>query len=289
MGVEGGEIMLTTLRYILGHPISSKRPVAAVWRYANWQVRSRLQDDVLFRWIGGAKLLVRHGMTGATGNIYCGLHEFADMAFLLHLLRPGDVFVDVGANIGSFTVLAGKVCGARCISIEPDPVTAQRLRKNVSLNEIENLVRVHEVAVGAERGEVLFSIGLDTVNHVVKEGDGAARKVELLPLDDVVAAEMPTMLKMDVEGFEAEALLGASGVLKKQSLLAIEMETIDPEIVATLAKAGFERWYYEPFSRTMAKQPVSVAANNALFVRDVDTVRLRLASAERRIVAGIVL
>ena len=60
-------------------------------------------------------------MTGATGNIYTGLHEFEDMMFLLHLLRPGDIFVDAGANIGSYTVLASAVVGAKSISFEPVP------------------------------------------------------------------------------------------------------------------------------------------------------------------------
>jgi hypothetical protein len=46
------------------------------------------------------------GMTGATGNLYVGLHEFEEMAFLLHFLRPGDLFADVGANVGSYTILA---------------------------------------------------------------------------------------------------------------------------------------------------------------------------------------
>ena len=57
-------------------------------------------------------------MTGATGNIYAGLHEFVDMAFCLHLLRSGDLFVDVGANIGSYTVLASKVAGANSVTLE---------------------------------------------------------------------------------------------------------------------------------------------------------------------------
>lgn len=76
--------------------------------------------EVQFDWIEGARLMVRNGMTGATGNIYCGLHEFTDMSFVLHLLRPDDLFVDVGANIGSYTVL-GKVCktpGQTCLSAE---------------------------------------------------------------------------------------------------------------------------------------------------------------------------
>lgn len=54
-------------------------------------------------------------MTGATGNIYVGLHEFEDMAFLLHVLRRTDLFVDVGANIGSYTILAGGAAGAKLL------------------------------------------------------------------------------------------------------------------------------------------------------------------------------
>jgi hypothetical protein len=105
--------ILPTLRFIASHPLGSRRPLSAYWRYARWQVESRLCAEVEFNWIEGAKLIARNGMTGATGNIYCGLHEFTDMAFLLHLLRPDDLFVDVGANIGSYTVLASAVCGAR--------------------------------------------------------------------------------------------------------------------------------------------------------------------------------
>ena len=45
-------------------------------------------------------------MHGVTGNVYCGLHDFAEMSFMLHLLRAGDLFADIGANVGSYTVLA---------------------------------------------------------------------------------------------------------------------------------------------------------------------------------------
>jgi hypothetical protein len=59
------------------------------------------------------------GLTGATGNWYCGLDAFEDMAFLLHFMREEDLFVDVGANIGSYTILAGNEVGAETIEIEP--------------------------------------------------------------------------------------------------------------------------------------------------------------------------
>ena len=57
-------------------------------------------------------------MYGATGNIYCGLHDFEEMSFLMHFLRAGDVFADVGVNVGAYSMLAASV-GARAIAFEP--------------------------------------------------------------------------------------------------------------------------------------------------------------------------
>jgi len=67
--------------------------VAAVARYAAWQMRLRVQREASYGWIDGAQLLVRSRGGRATGNVYCGLQEFADMAFVLHLLRPNDLYV----------------------------------------------------------------------------------------------------------------------------------------------------------------------------------------------------
>lgn len=161
--------LLPTLQFIAAHPISSRRPLSAYWRYARWQIESRLRDEVVFDWIEGSKLVARNGMTGATGNIYCGLHEFIDMAFLLHLLRPGDLFVDVGANIGSYTVLASAVCGARSIAIEPDPDTVGSLNRNIEINRIVDRVRIVQAAVGSAPGKIQFTVGRDTTNRVARE------------------------------------------------------------------------------------------------------------------------
>src|SRR5262245_60449217 len=90
------------------------------------------------------------------GNIYADLHEFADMAFILHFLRPDDLSLDVGANIGSYTLLASGVCRAKTISFEPDPQTMALLRRNIDLNGLHEYVVLEEAAVGAEEGAVEF-------------------------------------------------------------------------------------------------------------------------------------
>jgi FkbM family methyltransferase len=281
--------ILPTLKFIAQHPLSSRRPLSAYWRYARWQVESRLRDEVIFDWIGGAKLVARNGMTGATGNIYCGLHEFMDMAFLLHLLRAGDLFVDVGANIGSYTVLASAVCGARSIAIEPDPSTIQSLRKNVEANNSGDRVTVIETAVGATAGTARFTVGQDTTNRVATDADLATREVKIRALDDILGNEDPVLIKMDVEGYEPQVVAGASATLVKPSLVAVITESADPTIRLVMKNCGFVRATYWPFERSIVAHSLSsndTSSHNALFVRP-DQVRERLKTATHRQVTGI--
>ena len=271
--------MLKTLSFITSHPLTRDRPLAAIARFVRWQIESRLKEEVEFEWIEGAKLIVRNGMTGATGNIYCGLHEFADMAFLLHFLRPGDLFVDVGANIGSYTVLASAVCGAETIAIEPDPITMGWLKKNIAANNIAETVTTVEAAVGREAGEVNFTVGLDTVNQVAGAGHQNTRKVRVVCLDDLLAGRSPAFIKLDVEGYEAEVIGGASETLKNPSLLAIETESRDAEVLSALNSAGFIEHAYDPVQRMLLRQ--SGGSSNALFLKETASIGDRLSNSKK--------
>lgn len=267
--------MISTLSFIANHPLSRGDRVGAFARFARWQIASRLRAEVETPWIGGARLVARHGMTGATGNIYCGLHEFADMAFLLHVLQPGDLFVDAGANVGSYTLLASKVIGAATVAFEPDPDTARDLARNIAANAISNLVSVRQVALGDHAGTVRFTVGLDTTNHVAGENE-TGRELPLARLDDFDLS--PTFMKFDLEGFEEQAFAGARATLARPSLIALETELASPGIVALMSEFGFERRYYQPLTRTFG---APYSHGNALFIRDMVAVQARIAAAPK--------
>jgi hypothetical protein len=125
---------LNIFRFVSSHPLTCGNRLKAVGRVFAWQIRSSLQSEVIVSWIGEQKLAVKRGMTGATGNVYVGLHEFYDMMFLLHFLRSGDLFLDIGANIGAYTVLASGVCRSETWAFEPDPTSVAALRRNIELN-----------------------------------------------------------------------------------------------------------------------------------------------------------
>ena len=275
--------LIDTLRFITTHPLTRHARIAALARFASWQVRSRLREELVVPWVYPTKLAVRRGMTGATGNIYCGLHEFTDMGFLLHFLRPDDLFIDIGANIGSYTVLASGVVGARSWAVEPDPSTVERLARNVEVNGIDDKVVVYPFALGDREGDVAFTIGLDTVNRVAAAGEPGTRMVRQRTLDALTEGVEPKMIKMDVEGYEEIVLKGAERTLGKASLQALQTEAISKDVEVTLGSVGFSRAFYDPFTRELSNQSSGLGSANALFVRDWALVveRVRLAPRVR--------
>lgn len=279
--------MLSTVTYILRHPLGRRRPLRTLWRYVAWQVGARMRPQpIVVAFVEGARLAVRRGMHGATGNVYLGLHEAHDMAFTLHVLREGDLFLDVGANVGSYSVLAGKVAGARVVAFEPVPATFEALRHNLALNALDGLVSARRLALGARASSVRFSTDRDCMNAVVTaEYSGASVEVQVVPLDDLPEAAHASLWKVDVEGFEEEFLKGAGRTLAEAPPAAIIMEMRSPWIEQCLGARGFRRRSYDLATRLLS-DPVPGRAND-LWVRDEAFVAARCRDARRFEVRGI--
>lgn len=266
-------------RFVSMHPLTRDAPYKAWRRFLGWQLTSRFQNERVVPWIGNQSLAVRHGMRGATASIYVGLQEFADMLLALHFLRKGDLFLDIGSNVGTYTILASGVCRARTWAFEPDPNAATGLRRNIALNNLEELVDVYECALGSERAQIQFSKDLDTENKVVTASNLQTREVRQEALDDIIGENEPTMIKIDVEGYEQRVLEGGRKVLKNPSLRVIEIETVTRDITAILKEDEFCIYYYDPYRRVLSSQPVGFRPNNTLFVRDIPFVQRRLSEA----------
>ena len=206
------------LSFTLRHPLNRHKKMAALSRVVRWQLASRfLPGECALPFVNQTKLFVKRGMTGATGNWYCGLHEEAEMAFVLHALRPSDLFVDVGANIGSYTVLAAGAVGADVITVEPVPSTFGSLRRNVWLNDLDQRVQCVNAGLGEAEGELHFTAGQDTTNHVLAPGESTESvPVRVMRLDDLCATRIPAMIKIDVEGYE-QAVIARGGNLDERA------------------------------------------------------------------------
>lgn len=276
--------------FVRQHPIGSLDSRGAWTRWLRWQLGSRLLGaPIVMPWLDESCLIVERGMTGATGNLYCGLHEFADMALVLHYFGGGPgMFVDVGANIGSYTVLAAKVCGAPSIAIEPVPSTFERLVRNLSANGISGIVEAYRGAAGAVAGDIRFSCDQDTTNQVVDSSYlGKTINVPVKTLDELLGNRPTNFWKIDVEGFERQVLDGALQSLRSESLEIVLLEGDDKSIQNTMTAVGFRLKRYDPFVREFCPVEITDSGGNHVWVRESPALSKRLKAAPKRVLHGV--
>lgn len=291
--------MAGTFRFLWNHPLNRRDRLGAVSRFLRWRIGSRiLPGPVVHSWVGGVRVLVRRGETGMTGNLYAGLHEFMEMGYLLHVLRPGDLFGDVGANVGSYTLLASVVAGARVICFEPVPETFQRLMDNLRLNRLERIVEARNQAVGAGPGTLQFTVDRNTMNRPIAPGEVVNQgcDVPVVTLDSVFHDQVPQMLKIDVEGYETAVIDGADATLADPRLHSVVMELggagqlygfDESRLLLRLRDYGFQTCRYDPFRRELTvSEGKDPSSGNTLLVRDLEKVRNLVESAERVVVHG---
>lgn len=236
-------------------------------------------------------MLIAQGMTGATGIVYTGLPEYSEMAFALHYLREGDLFVDVGANVGAYTILAAAV-GARAISFEPVSIAARHLAENVRVNDFADLVEVRQAAVGSAPGEVRISTGGDTVNRVLAEAEPSLESaiVPVERLDDVLGERLINLLKVDVEGWEQEVFAGAATLIANRRIEAVIVEMngsgrrygfADRDLHQLLRSSGFTCIAYSPPDRAIVEQE-RPNHGNGIYVIDPQSTHKRVGDASPR-------
>jgi len=209
-----------TLSYIWRHPANRGRRYAALARAVGWQIYKRATGRPWDIQIAGSiKLRCYPDSTSASAVLYCnGRPDYHEMGFVLDYLKPGDRFIDIGANVGVYTLLAASAvgeCGA-VDAYEPGDQAARRLRENIELNGLRQ-VRVNQAAVGEHDGVVSFSIDSDTTNKILIDGTpaGPATTVTCGKLDTLYPDGGIALIKMDIEGAELLALRGSCGLLAK--------------------------------------------------------------------------
>ena len=202
-------------------------------RHGAWQGRFLLSDrtDHIQRQIA------------ATGAFY----EAEMLEDLRGRLRPGAVFLDIGANVGNHALFAAGVCGARVIACEPSPELARHCRDNAALNGLSDRIEVRVQGLGERAGRahlVPGPAGNAGMARLLPAATGMAGEVEVVTLDELVAAAgvAPAAIKVDVEGMEAAVLRGARETLRRhRPTLYVEAATAGAflDIRLLLEEAGY--------------------------------------------------
>jgi len=191
--------------------------------------------------IGGRDILV--DITDHTGHplyFYGEPYEPELARFVPDVLRPGDVFVDVGANIGFFSVLAGAAIAptGRIVAFEPDPRARARLASLVAANGVAPAIEVVPAAVGAAAASATFFLAQDPVLSTLVPDESPAPHLEVQDTIEVAVVSLDEwfatrgdlsrrirLVKIDVEGGESAVVAGMQQLLRDHPAVIVVCET----------------------------------------------------------------
>jgi len=170
------------------------------------------------------------------------------------IIKPGDIIIDIGANIGYYALLEAKLTGGagKVFALEPAVENIKILKKNISLNNYYN-IEVFQLAVGGKNGVLPFYLSKKSNWHSFFKSDTLAPTIigkiptKVVTLDAFVEDKpFPTFIRMDVEGYELEIIKGMKKLLKLNRPLKILIEVHfhilknkTRNLLITLKKFGF--------------------------------------------------
>ncbi len=283
---------LKTIKTILGHPLNKNRKIGALLTFFKRGVVIRLhKHPIVYPFVENTFLVVDKGMSSAELQIYTTLYDTNEMLFIMHFLRPEDTFADVGANIGVYSVLASGITGAKSIAFEPIPSTFASLKRNMQFNNLLQRAELHNLGVGDKEETLTFSNSLDAINHVIHDSgfQGATTSVPVTSLDKILQDKPVNVLKIDVEGFEANVINGAPQTLLRPELKAVIMETNGLSdqyefgqnyLHDKLLGIGFLPYNYLPAQRKLVKIE-GTNPENTIYIRDLAFVQQRIDTARK--------
>jgi FkbM family methyltransferase len=172
-------------------------------------------------------------------------HDLPELRFIWRMLKPGMVFLDIGAYHGIYSLVAGRRTGrtGKIVAFEPSPREFSRLQRHLRWNRIAN-ARAERVAVGADAGEQTFfqvSSGDQTRNGLRPPGSRdelkeiAVRTISLDQYIEAISLERIDVVKLDVEGGELDVLRGAASLLNG----------FRPVFICEVLDAATQPWGYE--------------------------------------------
>ena len=251
-------IILNVFPNFINHPLWSEKKLIPFLRFFSLQIAFAKGNKIVkVKWINDLILPIEKGDHSLSGNYYLGLMEFYDMSFLLHFLRKNDLFIDIGANLGSYSLLASGILSARSIAFEPVTKSFNKLKINIDINQLSNLVDIRQIALTSpdefkERRELYFSADKGAMNSFVDSSyEGSIQAVNVSYLDKECHSLQPKLIKIDIEGFEEKLLKGSREVLENQNLWAIIIEGQTNFVNDILREYGFRDYTYNPLDREL--------------------------------------
>lgn len=249
--------------------------VSALSRYIAWQAQKASNRFPCILPFSESELVVHNKeiANGVGGLVKCqGMYDYNNMGLIKELLQHHlHVLIDIGANVGTYALIASEVNGAQIYAFEPHPFTFELLSENIQHNNRSNVQLVNK-AVAANNTKLQFTnMPGSSVNKIVDANHPNNKIIEVDSVSlDAFCEErgiVPEIVKIDVEGFEKDVLSGFGAMLNKAKICFVEISESRDEILSQFEKAGFFGPYYHNFRmRTFFKNKADASFEDPIFI-----------------------
>ena len=266
------------IRFTWTNPSNKGRRFQKMLHALEWQLYKRtIKQPRVIRLANGVRFKAYPDCVISSAVQYADWPEYHELHFCRRMLRTGDAVIDVGANVGHFSLLLGDlVAPGNIFCFEPTPVTWGRLRENFTLNGWPT-DHLQNAAVGARPGKAYVPNTREpvTTNRLVPKQSASTIEISVVALDQFADRFVPGsigLLKIDVEGHEAAVFQGGQTFLKKLKPRLIMFECLsthlDPSISEPLRACGYSVYELGPDGNPRA---TSTTAAQNLFAIPVHT------------------
>lgn len=216
-------------KYSLSHPIVDELH----WYLINRFLHS--SPPIILREIQGSKMFLDLSDRGICKDLFLyGIRERKCTRIFKKELEEGMKVMDIGANIGYYTLIVASIVGnsGKVYAVEPDSRNFGLLKKNIEVNSYKNRVEPYNVAIGDENGEgLLLESECSNLRSIAKASDHQKISIErtrMVTVDEFLGNRPVDFIKMDVEGFEYYIIKGMTKTLNKNMPLKLFIE-VHPE------------------------------------------------------------
>lgn len=251
-----------SLKKILNHPLNKNHKIRTLLRLVWWKKNQLFfHIPAVVNLTTDIKCICYPESSFGSQIIYTKFPEYQEMSFLQHILNSDDIFVDVGAGLGDFSLIAAsKINQGEIFAFEPDPAAYIYLNENIALNNLKNKIHPLKQVVSDKIGFEKFSSNkISELSHISTEEmeDRKFIKVQSTTLDHFFRNKKNIkiqVLKIDVEGAEYKVLQGSRGLLKDSAIdfLIIEVnqrnslyEASSAKIFSFLSKFGYRIYLFD--------------------------------------------
>jgi FkbM family methyltransferase len=281
---------------IVSHPANRGRQWRALFDGVRWQIRKRVNPTPYILPYHGVELTCYPDSEQSSAAIYFhGMPDYWEMSFAKAYLRSGDAALDIGANIGVYSLLFASLVGRDGIvhAFEANEHSAKRLAAQLEHNNLANIT-IHRKAVSNTTGKAYFGFAESSATQHLARLDESAEKgnaVDCIALDDFEPWQSFALVKIDIEGAEPLAIEGAKKRLSEMPPKVILLELAgyskgygyeSETVIEMLESYGYDIAIFDPDTRSLrdTREPWTLGVTNVLAIQRScrDEVEARIAA-----------